>query len=529
MMRDRFYQSIKLIVYFVLITHIILPLLSLLTQISSEDISRVVYSNQFLPMLKNSLVSTTIATIVSIVLALSLAWCINRTNIKHKGTISILFTLPMLIPSISHGMGLTILFGDNGIFTNLTGINIHLFGLTGIVIGATLYAFPAAFLMFADIFRYEDYTVYEVAKVLGLTKFQQFVKITLPNLRKPLISAIFAVFTMIFTDYGVPLVVGGKYATLPVYMYREVIGLMDYSKGAVLAIALLVPAVVAFIIDLLNKEEGSSTTVIKPFVISKNKKRDVLANIYCSTILFLIAVPIVNFLILCFVNQYPVDFSFTLNNIHQSFELGLKGYLLNSLLIALSTSLFGTIISYVTAYITARSNKEFSAVVLHFISLISLSIPGIVLGLSYVLFFKSSFVYGTYIILISVNIIHFFGSPYLMAYNALLKFNGHLEDVATALGISKIKMLKDVYVPSTSDTILEMFAYNFVNSMVTISAISFLANFKNMPIALLIPQFDSQSLIGPIAFISIIILVINIAMKLIVYFLKRHFQAKESY
>ena len=529
MMKDKFYRVIKLFVFLILVTHILLPLLALLTQISMEDIVKVVTSNQFLPMLKNSLISTTVATLVSIFLALSLAWCINRTNVKHKGLITILFTLPMLIPSISHGMGLTILFGDNGIITNLTGINIHLFGLTGIVIGATLYAFPAAFLMFSDIFSYEDYTVYEVANVLGLTKFQQFIKITFPNLKKSLISAVFAVFTMIFTDYGVPLVVGGKYTTLPVYMYREVIGLMDYSKGAVLGIVLLIPAVIAFIIDLINKEEGSSGTIAKPYVISKNKKRDFFANVYCLFILFLISIPIITFLVLCFVNQYPIDFSFTLNNIHQSFELGLKNYLLNSLLIALSTSLFGTIISYTTAYITARSNKELSSLALHFISLISLSIPGIVLGLSYVLFFKTSFIYGTFIILISVNIIHFFGSPYLMAYNALLKFNTHLEDVATTLGISKIQMLKDVYVPSTSDTILEMFGYNFVNSMVTISAISFLANFKNMPIALLIPQFDSQSLIGPIAFISIIILVINIAMKLIIHYLKRHFQNKEVY
>ncbi|MCQ5095889.1 hypothetical protein NE673_17705 [Blautia producta] len=57
-------------------------------------------------------------------------------------------------------MGLTLLFGDNGFFTNLTGINIHLYGLTGIVIGATLYSCPMAFLMLTDIFQYEDFTVY---------------------------------------------------------------------------------------------------------------------------------------------------------------------------------------------------------------------------------------------------------------------------------------------------------------------------------------------------------------------------------
>lgn len=195
---------------------------------------------------------------------------------------SVIFTLPMLIPSISHGMGLTLLFGDNGFFTNLTGINIHLYGLTGIVIGATLYSCPMAFLMLTDIFQYEDFTVYEIADVLGLSKKQQLQAITLSNLKKPLISAFFAVFTVVFTDYGVPLIVGGKMMTLPVYMYREVIGLLDYSKGGIIGVILLVPAVIAFIIDFLNKDTGANSTVTKPYVIKKNRKRDIFARIYES-------------------------------------------------------------------------------------------------------------------------------------------------------------------------------------------------------------------------------------------------------
>ena len=93
-----------------------------------------------------------------------------------------------------------------------------------------------------------------------------------------------------------------------------------------------------------------------------------------------------------------------------------------------------------------------------------------------------------------------------MAYNSLNKFNEKLEDVADVMGISKMRMLLDVYVPCTKETMVEMFSYLFVNSMVTISAVSFLTNFKNMPLALMIPQFDAQSLIEATAFISLIIL-----------------------
>lgn len=75
-------------------------------------------------MLKNSVLTTLISTVISVGLSFLLAFCIHRSGIRFKSIWSILFTIPMLIPSISHGMGLVLLFGDNGILTNLLGINI---------------------------------------------------------------------------------------------------------------------------------------------------------------------------------------------------------------------------------------------------------------------------------------------------------------------------------------------------------------------------------------------------------------------
>ena len=472
-------------------------------------------------MVFNSLVTTLISTAISVSLAWALAWCINRSNIRFKTIFSVLFTLPMLIPSISHGMGLVLLFGDNGLITNWLGINIGLYGYKGIVMGSLLYSFPVAFLMLTDVFQYEDYTVYEAASVLGLNKKQQFFTITLPNFKKPLISVIFAVFTMIFTDYGVPLVVGGKTMTIPVYMYREVIGLLDFSKGAIIGIILLIPAVIAFIVDLKSGENSNDSTVTKPYEITKNKTRDRFCYIFCIVVLFLICLPLFAFAYLSLVKHYPTDMSLSLANIKNAFRLGVGSYLLNSITIALVTSLIGLVTIYSTAYLTARSKKTFSNMALHLISLVSLAIPGIVLGLSYVLFFKGSFIYGTLAILILVNMIHFFASPYLLAYNSLSMFNDKLEDVADVMAISRFKMVRDVFVPCTMDTIIEIFSYIFVNCMVTISAVSFLANFKTMPLALMIPQFDAQSLIEATAFISILIFVVNGLLKLCIYLLKR--------
>ena len=520
-MKSRSYGWVKLLVFTFLFVQIILPLCALARHVAFKDVVSVFQSPQFLPMLWNSVYSTTLATAVSLVMALAATWALCRTRIHHKGVFALLFTVPMLIPSISHGMSLIMIFGDNGFFTNLTGFNIHLFGLTGIVMGATLYAFPTAFLMLSTSLQYEDYTTYEVAQVLGLTCWQRFLKISLPHMKKPLIATFFAIFTMVFTDYGVPLVVGGKMVTLPVYMYREVVGLLDISKGGVLGLVLLFPALLAFIVDLVNQEHSEIGMVGRPFVVHENHTRDRIAFLVSLLAAGVLLIPLGTFLVLCFVRQYPMDLSFSFNSLTDSFRLGVGRYLLNSLYIGFVAAFVGTIITYATAFITARSRHGFSRMALHLISLLTLSVPGIVLGLTYVLLFKGSPIYGTFAILIGVNVIHFFASPYLMAYNVLLKFNKNLEGVCSTLGITPFQLLKDVFLPSTYGTVLEMFGYIFVNCMVTISAVSFLATFRNMPLALLISRFDSQALFGPVAVISIMILVVNVVFKLLLYLLKK--------
>lgn len=525
-MNNYLYRSCKSVIICVLVVCVLLPLVNLLRSVRFEDIKIVLGSVQFFMMLKNSLVTSIIATLLSVGFAFLLASCVNRTCMKGKPLFRILFTLPMLIPSISHGMGLVLLLGTNGILTNLLGIAFDLYGFNGIVLGSVLYSFPVAFLLLNDGFQYEDGATYEAAEVLGLNKWEQFIQITLSNMKAPLISSLFAVFTMIFTDYGVPLAVGGQVLTLPVYMYREVIGLMNYSQGAIIGLVLLVPALIEFIMDLKSGDQVAMVHGSKRCV-KAHQGKDTFVFVFCSVVVCLLLLPLSVFLILSFVKSYPIDLSFSLMNVQEAFRLGVGMYLKHSIAIALATAIVGMSITYFTAYITSRSKKTFTNLSLHLISLISLAIPGVVLGLCYVLFFHGSILYGSVFILIQVNITHFFASPYLMAYNSLKRFNANFEDVAAVHGISKIHLLLDVFVPCTKETLLEIFAYLFVNAMVTISAVSFLANFKNMPLSLLIPQFDSQSMIEATAFISIVIFGVNVMVKGIIFVLKKQMGGNE--
>lgn len=513
-------SAVKILLLIFLAVTVLCPLVSMLFTLAEVDIGAVLSSKMFLQSTLNSFVVTLTATVFSIVLAMLLAWCVARSKVKHKNMLAVLLTVPMLIPSISHGMGLVILLGSNGILTNLLHLPFDIYGFWGIVIGSILYSFPVAFLMLLDIFQYEDYAPYESAQVLGIPKWNQFVSITLPYLRKPMISIFFATFTLIFTDYGVPLMVGGKYQTLPMYMYNEVIGQSNFGKGTVVALILITPALVAFLFDLFNKDVGNMSFVSRTFHVRPNKGRDIFCLCVIILVIVLVILPILSFVFLTFVTKYPLDMTLSLKNVIQAMDLNALGYLANSLIIAVFTSLIGVAIAYITATFTSRIKSKSSSL-LHLISILTLAIPGLVLGLSYALFFQKSFIYGTIAILILVNSIHFFASPYLMAYNTLGKINPNFEPVAKTLGIKRWRLIKDVFLPQTWGTVLEMFSYFFVNCMITISAVSFLSNLDNTPIAMMIPQFEAQMLLECSAFVSLLILVINILMKTMVFLGKR--------
>ena len=509
---------VKILLSVFFIVMVLCPLVKMLTYLFQTDVGKIVQSKQFVLALKNSLFSTLISTIISVVLAYMLALCVYRTQIKHKTIITVLITLPMLIPSVSHGMGLILLFGSNGIITNLFNLNSSIYGFSGVVTGSVMYSFPVAYLMISDILKYQDYTPYEACKVLNINGFSKFKAVTFPYLRKPLISVFFATFTMIVTDYGVPLMIGGKYMTLPVLMYQEVIGMLDFAKGATIGTLFLIPAIIAFVLDLVNKDKASSSFTRKPFPTTVSKPVLTISTIFCYLIVLFVLLPILSFIILSVVKKYPINMSFTFSHILKTLNTGGLNYLGNSLIIALLTSLVGTVCAFGTAYFSARSPGKTSRF-LHMVAITTLAIPGLVLGLSYMLFFKGSFLYATFAIMILVNTMHFFSSPYLMAYNSFSKINMNLESVAQTLGIGKTLLVRDVLLPQMKSTILEMFSYFFVNSMMTISAVSFLATAQNKPLSLMINLFQAQMVVEGAAFVSLLILIVNITMKYIIYLL----------
>lgn len=491
----------------------VLPLATLAFQISGKDWAFIAKDRNLHQAVQNSLIYTSAAAVITTALALGAAYLLETSNLRKKNIYVILLTLGMLVPTVSIGLGLRILFGKNGFLDLLFGIEIEVRGFPGLIMGSVMTAFPATFLILYDAMHYEDKGPYDAANIMGIKRISTFFRLTIPYLRIALISAFCACFTLIFADYGMPMEIAGKVKTLPMYLYDQFMSNFQYGRGSIAGFVLLIPAVISFVFDLIFKETSVSEKQGRMIPPGKGFDRAAAAvTIGLCAVLFL---PQLAFISLSFTEAFPNDLSFTLSHIGNIFSntygVGLTAYILNSLRLAFWTALAGTCFAYLLGYMSVRkSGKAGKAVDLLAVS--TIAIPGLVLGIGYIFLFKGtngSF-YGTILILIVVNIFHFLGSPYLLARNCLSKINADYEVIGETLGISRGKIISRVLIPNSLSTLVEMFSYFFLNSMITISAVAFLCTYDNQPLAILITTYEKNSNYEMQSVISLIILALNI-------------------
>ena len=512
------HEHLRLIAIGCILLFAILPLMTLAFHVTGKDWDHILKDKRFWEAVRNSVIYTGAAAVITTILALIAAYFLDTASLKKKNIFVILLTLGMLVPTISVGLGLRILFGTNGFLDLLLGIEIEVRGFPGLIMGSVMTSFPATFLILYDALHYEDKGPYDAASIMGVSRFSTFFRLTVPYLRIALISAFCACFTLIFSDYGMPMEIAGKVKTLPMYLYDQFMSSFQYGRGSIAGFVLLIPAVISFVFDLIFKEQ--SVTEKQKRLIQTEKWFNRAAVIFIVILCFILFIPQLSFISLSFTKAFPNDLSFTLDHVANIFSnthgVGLTAYIRNSLLLAGLTALAGTCFAYLLGYLSVRKSGRLAKAV-DLLALSTIAIPGLVLGIGFIFLFKGTngTFYGTILILIVVNIFHFLGSPYLLAKNCLGKINSEYEVIGETLGVSKGRIIRKVLIPGSASTLIEMFSYFFLNSMITISAVAFLCSYDNQPLSILLTTYEKNSNYEMQSVISLIILTLNVAARIV--------------
>lgn len=514
------------------------------------------FSNKnLLISLKNTFTISVASSVISLLLAFIYAYGVQRTTIKYKNIFKYIALMPLFAPTMMHGISLVYLFGRKGAVT--TGFfekipqfafDINLYGSTGIIIAEVLYIFPQIFLVLNIALSTTDYRLYEAADMLGTSNFRKFFTITLPNMKYGMISSFIIAFILSFTDFGAPKVVGGNFSVLATDVYIKVVGQNNMAMGAVVSIILLIPSVIAFFIDQkIQKKQG---VVLNAKSISyrakKNKVRDIFFYIYSILICFFILSIFATIFVSAFSKLWPYNLSFSLNNFKfYDYNGGIEIFLKNSLILAVLSGMFGTFMTFMSAYLIEKKEKKtLKDRIIYFLSLIPLALPGMVIGISFIFFFNKSYftipflnvnimnpfnsIYKTIWIMVLANVIHFYSISFLTANTALKKLDREFERVSLSMGIPWYKTFSNVTFPMCIDSILEIFFYYFVNSMVTISALVFLYTSSLNLLSIAVINLDDTGEIAKASAMSIVILLTNIVVKIIYQIILKILQKRKN-
>jgi iron(III) transport system permease protein len=485
--------------------------------------------------LTNSLYISIMSTIFTVVLAFLYAYGLSRMTIPGRRILRIIAMLPIFIPSLVQALALIYVFGNNGAFTRFTGINIHLYGSTGIIISEAFYAFPHAFIIIAASLALADARLYEAAESLRTNGSRMFVTITLSSVKYGLMSACFVVFTLAITDFGAPKVVGGNFDVLATDIYNKVVGQQNFEMGATISTLLLIPAIIAFVLDrIVQRRQVASVSVgITPMTPRPHQSMVqwgtyALMLLIAGFILSIYAVIIVG----AFTRYWPYDLSPTVRNFtfyvagthHRG---GAFVVLWTSIKMAFWTALAGTIIVFFSAYLIEKTRGlSTTRSVMYLLSITPLAIPGMVLGLSYIFTFNNpasplNFLYGTLAILVISSVVHYYSVPFLTAMTALKQLDPEFEAIGESLNAPFYRTFWRVTVPVTLPAIISIASYFFLNAMVTLSAVVFLFVPGNELASLSVMLLDDAGETAQAMAMSLLIIVVGFLVRGLFYLLTR--------
>lgn len=513
---------------------ILLKSLKIGPSIKIDNFTRVLSGNGFVQAMNNSFEISAIASLITTFLSFIIAYTINYTNLNtaFKKIISVLAVLPMLIPTITYGFAIIYSFGKQGLFTKLLGKQLfHVYGKNGLLIGYIIYTLPISFMLINNTMKYVDKKFSIVSKIMGDSTIKTFIETVFRPLTGTFAVSFIQCFFLCFTDFGIPASVGGKVEVIASVLYKEMLGSVpNLNNGAVVAVIMLLPSVISILIINYLGRFNVRYNRISVMENEKNTSRDVFCGIFSVLIVMGIIAIFAVIAIVPFVKGWPYNMVFTMDNVNKVIEdSDLLLVYKNSIIVAIITSVLGTILVYGAAIVTDRSSLNSKAKgVIESIASVTNTIPGMVLGISFMLAFTGTSLQNTFIIIIICNLVHFFATPYMMMKNSLSKMNLSWEKTAKLMGDSWIKTIVRIITPNALTSLLEVFSYYFINAMVTVSAVVFLVGARTMVITTKIKELQHFAKFNEIFVLSLLILFTNLLAKIVFTMLVKILERKND-
>ena len=467
------------------------------------------------------------ATLISCVLGFSLAWVVSRTDMPGRRWFEVFNLVPFFLsPYVGAISWVYLAAPHSGILSKLLadvfGLPpdlIPIYGIGGATWVLSLFYTPYVYLFVIAPLRQMDPALEDAARVHGAGFWTTLRLITIPLLFPALFSAALIVLVTSAGLFDVPLALASPRGirTMPTEIFQLVQYPSDLGRAAafgviVMAVTILLTVLQRRYIDrrrfetVTGKGYRPRTIALRPGGRVGALALEIL-YVGCGVVL-----PVIALLMVSFSSIWTGTLSYATLTLH-NFEYVIFNYsltqqaILNSLFLAVVGATLGVAMSVLQAYYVNRGARKRRALVDAILSL-PLGIPGIILGLGFLILAIRTPLYSTLAIILIAYIARFFPFATRTVSSMLLAINPELEQSARASGASWLQTMRYVLMPLLMPAIVAAWLMLFVIFIRELGAtiLLYAQGTETISVALVVLSERSFGYVAALAVIQLVLL-----------------------
>ena len=439
----------------------------------------------------NTLVFALGSAALAIVIGVSQAWIVERTDTPGRQYVFLLSVISIGIPGVLYTVAWVLIFGTSGpvnaILMWMTGSTqpvFNVYSMTGMILIEAINWAPLAFLLISSVFRAADASFEEASMMSGANVPRTFLSITL-KLAMPAVLALALLITIrAFEAFEIPALVGmrGNVYVLTTEIYADIQTTIppNYGKSATFSIGLLViVGVLLHFYNRLSRHAERYQTITgkgyRPRPLLLGRLRYLTAGLLVLFFFIIVVLP-VGMLIWMSLMPYIHQVSWsgldllTLNNYRKVLgTVTFMGALWNSLLLGIGTATLTSLFSLLCAWFVVRRYR--GAWLIDQLATVPLTVPSIVLGVALLqLYLQLPFpFYGTLASIVFASWIRYM--PYGMRYSfaGILPIHTELEQASAISGASQFTTFVRIVVPLVAPALTTCWLFVFLLSVGSVS------------------------------------------------------------
>lgn len=464
-----------------------------------------------IPSILNTLRLVVTYQILSLILAIPIAWLIARSDIPCRGVLETAFWISFFLPTLSTTLSWILLLDPQQGLLNrcLVGAGLadespfNIYSFWGIVAAHLLGHSVSIKVMFlTPVFRNMDASLEEVARVSGSGSFYVFRRIFLPLMQPALWSVIILGVIHSLEAFEIEMVLGVPFRF---YVYSTQIYTMlqweppDYGAATALSVAVLLFGFLLILVQRWHTEGTQFTTIggrYRGRVVRLRRWRWPAFVCVASVAILLTVIPgvmLIGGTFMRLFGVFEVSRPWTLDNWHRVLgdPLFLRS-LTNTVLIAIGSSLGVVALSPLVAYAVVRS-RFVARGILDLVSWMPYAIPGLLLGLSFVWFLLSTpvvrFVYGTILALMLVNVVKCLPVATQILKSNFRQLGKDLEEVSRMAGGTWWLTYRRIVLPLSVRALVVVALLTFISGARDIGAMVLLVTSQTRPLSVLMLDY----------------------------------------